>query len=54
MAASPAALAAAMGALGGEEERFAFRRAVSRLLEMQSPQYILGSLRMRQQQHQGQ
>ncbi|EFJ47565.1 hypothetical protein VOLCADRAFT_34918, partial [Volvox carteri f. nagariensis] len=36
---SPAALAATVGALGGAEERFAFRRAVSRLLEMQSPQY---------------
>jgi hypothetical protein len=26
-----------VGALGGEEERFAFARAVSRLHEMQSP-----------------
>ncbi|GIL54549.1 hypothetical protein Vafri_10294, partial [Volvox africanus] len=50
VAASPAALAAAMGALGGAEEQFAFRRAVSRLLEMQSPQYILEALRMRHQQ----
>ncbi|GLI71253.1 hypothetical protein VaNZ11_016376 [Volvox africanus] len=50
VAASPAALAAAMGALGGAEEQFAFRRAVSRLLEMQSPQYILEALRMRCQQ----
>ncbi|KAG2436005.1 hypothetical protein HYH02_011718 [Chlamydomonas schloesseri] len=50
VAASPAALAAAAGALGGAEERFAFRRAVSRLLEMQSPAYIRAALRLRQQQ----
>lgn len=48
VAATPAALTAAMGALGGAEERFAFRRAVSRLYEMQSPQYIRTALRMRQ------
>ncbi|GIL80048.1 hypothetical protein Vretifemale_9250 [Volvox reticuliferus] len=39
------------GGARGAEERFAFRRAVSRLLEMQSPQYILEALRMRQQQN---
>ncbi|PNH09844.1 putative ATPase N2B [Tetrabaena socialis] len=48
VASTPAAVAAAMGAMGGVEERFAFRRAVSRLYEMQSPQYILNALRMRQ------
>ena len=32
--------------LGGEEERFAFKRAVSRLLEMQSQQYYLARDRM--------
>ncbi|KAG2426188.1 hypothetical protein HXX76_013169 [Chlamydomonas incerta] len=45
-----AALAAAAGALGGAEERFAFRRAVSRLLEMQSPAYISAAARLRQGQ----
>ncbi|GFR49686.1 hypothetical protein Agub_g11835 [Astrephomene gubernaculifera] len=53
VAASPTSLALTVGALGGAEERFAFRRAVSRLLEMQSPQYIAGALAMRRGQQQG-
>ncbi|KAG2497494.1 hypothetical protein HYH03_004646 [Edaphochlamys debaryana] len=48
VAAGPAAQAAAADTLGGGEERFAFRRAVSRLMEMQSARYMLEALRLRQ------
>ncbi len=48
VAATPAALSAAMGALGGLEEQFAFKRAVSRLYEMQSPQYMAAAMRLHQ------
>ncbi|KXZ47776.1 hypothetical protein GPECTOR_33g658 [Gonium pectorale] len=45
--AKPTDLALTVGALGGVEERFAFRRAVSRLLEMQSEHYMTVTARMR-------
>lgn len=38
--ASPAAAAAAAARMGGMEEQFAFKRAVSRLHEMQSAAYL--------------
>ena len=38
--ASPAAAAAAAARMGGMEEQFAFKRAVSRLHEMQSRAYL--------------
>lgn len=47
VASTPAALSRAMGALGGVEEQFAFKRAISRLYEMQSPQYIMAAARLR-------
>lgn len=40
VAATAAEAAAASRRLGGEEERFAFARAVSRLYEMQSELYL--------------
>eukprot|EP00798_Chlamydomonas_sp_ICE-L_P007742 gene7742-917_t len=40
VASSPAAAREAAARLGGAEEQFAFRRAVSRLYEMQSPMYL--------------
>ena len=40
VAASPGAAAAAAARMGGMEEQFAFKRAVSRLHEMQSPAFL--------------
>lgn len=45
--ASSAARDAMLGMLSGQEERFAFGRAVSRLYEMQSEQYRMASERHR-------
>jgi hypothetical protein len=42
VAASSADAAAAAAVLGGQEEQFAFKRAVSRLYEMQSPLFGRG------------
>jgi predicted ATPase len=46
VAATAAEAAAAARRLGGEEERFAFARAVSRLYEMQTPLYLASRPRL--------
>lgn len=45
VAATATAITEATALLGGMEERFAFRRAVSRLYEMQSPLYAAAQSR---------
>ena len=40
VAATEGGMKGAMAKLSGLEEKFAFRRAVSRLLEMQTPAYV--------------
>ncbi|KAL6755727.1 AFG1-like ATPase-domain-containing protein [Haematococcus lacustris] len=50
LAATPLAAAAAKAMLGGQEEQFAFSRAVSRLCEMQSATYLMAWEATRRQQ----